>query len=118
MRLIGECSEGIPRNISNLCFNALSLGCALQARTIDVGIVQQVLADFDLTMLRADHGIVNFRPESISLAEAMDESRSPATPTAQVTMQTPSGQALNSKEALAYLQEIVQRLKSNQNLAN
>ena len=30
LALIAQASEGIPRNINNLCFNALSLGAALQ----------------------------------------------------------------------------------------
>ena len=46
--LIADRSEGIPRNINNLCFNALSLGCALQRKTIDCDIVREVVADLDL----------------------------------------------------------------------
>src|SRR6267378_5773338 len=34
LELIAERSRGIPRLINNLCFNALSLGCALQRRQI------------------------------------------------------------------------------------
>src|SRR5271170_2154178 len=34
--LIHQHSGGIPRNINNLCFNALSLGCATQHRSINV----------------------------------------------------------------------------------
>ncbi len=52
LELIAGCSEGIPRNINNLCFNALSLGCALQRRTIDGDIVREVVADLDLEPLR------------------------------------------------------------------
>jgi general secretion pathway protein A len=118
VKTIAEMSEGIPRNISNICFNALSLGCSLQARTIDIGIVQQVAVDFDLTGLRADPGVVSFRPEAISLADAMADARSLAASKASIPIPARSAQALSSKEALAYLQEIVQRLKSNQNFAN
>jgi general secretion pathway protein A len=46
--LIALCSEGVPRNINNLCFNALALGCALQQKLIDSDIVRQVIADLDL----------------------------------------------------------------------
>jgi hypothetical protein len=46
--LITKCSEGIPRNINNLCFNALSLGCALKRETIDGDILREVVADLDL----------------------------------------------------------------------
>jgi general secretion pathway protein A len=48
LALIALCSEGIPRNINNLCFNAMSLGCALQQKLIDRDIVRQVIADLDL----------------------------------------------------------------------
>jgi hypothetical protein len=51
-KLIAEHSEGIPRNINNLCFNAMSLGCALKRKTIDRDIVMDVIADMDLEPLR------------------------------------------------------------------
>jgi general secretion pathway protein A len=49
--LIAELSLGIPRNINNLCFNALSLGFALQQKTIGADILREVVADFDLSKL-------------------------------------------------------------------
>ena len=49
---IAQSSEGIPRNINNLCFNALSLGCALKQKTIDCDIVREVVADLDLERWR------------------------------------------------------------------
>jgi general secretion pathway protein A len=52
LALIALCSEGIPRNINNLCFNALSLGCALQQKPIDRDVVRQVIADLDLGPMR------------------------------------------------------------------
>lgn len=51
-KLIADHSEGIPRNINNLCFNALSLACALQRKTIDRDVVRDVIADLDLEPLR------------------------------------------------------------------
>jgi general secretion pathway protein A len=51
-KLIAEHSEGIPRNVNNLCFNALSLGCALKRKTIDRDIIQEVISDLDLEPLR------------------------------------------------------------------
>src|SRR6202044_561416 len=52
LALIALSSEGIPRNINNLCFNALSLGCALQQKPIDRDVVRQVIADLDLGPMR------------------------------------------------------------------
>ena len=49
--IISARSEGIPRNIVNLCFHALSLGCALERKIIDTEIVQEVLADLDVGTL-------------------------------------------------------------------
>jgi general secretion pathway protein A len=48
LALIAFCSEGIPRNINNLCFNALSLGAALQQKPIDRDVVRQVIADLEI----------------------------------------------------------------------
>ena len=52
LALIAQASEGIPRNINNLCFNALSLGCALKQKPIDRDVIRQVIADLDLEPLR------------------------------------------------------------------
>ena len=52
LALIAQSSEGIPRNINNLCFNALSLGAALEQKPIDRDIVRQVTADLDVGQLR------------------------------------------------------------------
>ncbi len=46
--LIAVDSGGIPRNINNLCFNAMSLCCALKRQTVDVEIVQETIEDLDL----------------------------------------------------------------------
>jgi general secretion pathway protein A len=46
-------SGGIPRNINNLCFNALSLGYAVGRKTIDAAIMREVAADLDLNSFRS-----------------------------------------------------------------
>jgi len=46
--MIASGSDGIPRNINNICFNALSLGCALRQRTIDRDVILEVLGDLDV----------------------------------------------------------------------
>lgn len=51
MNLIAQHSEGIPRNINTLCFNALSIGCALKRKTVDADIVREVISDLDLAPL-------------------------------------------------------------------
>ena len=46
--LIDDASHGVPRNINNLCFNALSLAYALQRKPIPGEIIRTVVADRDL----------------------------------------------------------------------
>jgi general secretion pathway protein A len=48
---IFEQSHGIPRNISNLCFNAMSLGYVAKIKPIDADIIGEVLLDLDLESL-------------------------------------------------------------------
>ena len=74
--LIADFSEGIPRNINNLCFNALSLGCALKRSTIDGDVVREVLADLDLETLRERKPLA--RPPEGNAAQAVPAFRSSA----------------------------------------
>ena len=46
--MIAEQSGGIPRNINNLCFNSMSLACALQRPKVDALMVQEAINDLDL----------------------------------------------------------------------
>jgi type II secretory pathway predicted ATPase ExeA len=48
LELIAERSRGIPRLINNLCFNALSLGCARQERRIDSDLVKEAAQDLSM----------------------------------------------------------------------
>ncbi len=80
LAMIAERSEGIPRNINNLCFNAMSLGCALRRRTIDSDIVREVIADLDLEPLQ----------ERASLARRPEEDGPQAVPAFASVMSSPS----------------------------
>jgi general secretion pathway protein A len=62
LALIALCSEGLPRNINNLCFNALSLGAALQQKPIDRDVIRQVIGDLDIGP-RRKRGPVTAKPE-------------------------------------------------------
>lgn len=53
---IAEYSRGVPRNINNLCFNAMSLGFASKRRTLDTMIVQEAIDDLDLAQLVRPRG--------------------------------------------------------------
>jgi len=49
--IIAARSRGIPRNIDNLCFNTLSLGCALGRKKVDGAIVLEAVRDLDVEPL-------------------------------------------------------------------
>ncbi len=48
MLTIADRSQGIPRNINNLCFNAMSLAYQRELKTIEPHIVQAVVKSLDL----------------------------------------------------------------------
>jgi type II secretory pathway predicted ATPase ExeA len=48
LELIAQRSEGVPRKINTLCFNAISLGYALRRLQIDDEIVNQALLDMSM----------------------------------------------------------------------
>ena len=54
LAIIHSHSEGIPRNINNLCFHAATLGFANGQKTIDASILNEVLEDLDLGVLGTD----------------------------------------------------------------
>jgi general secretion pathway protein A len=63
MQMIAVHSEGVPRSINNLCFAALSIGCALKSKVIDASIVKEVLVDLDVKRLgsRSEAATSNLR---------------------------------------------------------
>jgi general secretion pathway protein A len=64
LQLITTHSEGIPRNINNLCFHALSLGFAKNQKEIDEAIIREVIADLSLERLQTSaHVAVKSIPE-------------------------------------------------------
>lgn len=60
LTLIAEASYGIPRNVNNLCFNALSLACALHRKPIDGKIIRAVIADLDLGRFRKTASVASY----------------------------------------------------------
>lgn len=53
---IFRCSEGIPRNINNLCDNSLLAGYAAGEMTIGRGIIEDIAETFDM-LPRSDRGL-------------------------------------------------------------
>jgi type II secretory pathway predicted ATPase ExeA len=51
LEMIQGRSQGIPRNINRLCFNALSIGCATESKIVDSKIMREVFTDLDVNAL-------------------------------------------------------------------
>lgn len=63
LALIAAHSQGIPRNINNLCYNGMALGCALRKKTIDATMIREVLQDLDLEPLGQGRVAPQLAPE-------------------------------------------------------
>ena len=48
LKLIAEAGNGTPRTINNLCYNALTLCCALKSKQVDGSMVAKVIANLQL----------------------------------------------------------------------
>jgi general secretion pathway protein A len=124
--MIAELSLGIPRNINNLCFNALSLGFALRQKTIGADVLREVAADFDLTKL------VTQPAGSDSLEDLVDEAtrragdwpghqspdRRPRATPGSFLAGSRDNEALTLMEAKAYMQRIIQLLRDGSRVPN
>jgi general secretion pathway protein A len=49
--LIAERSQGIPRNINNLCFNSMSVAYAMDAKQVDSKMVHEAVSDLEIESL-------------------------------------------------------------------
>jgi general secretion pathway protein A len=54
LEFIARVSQGIPRNINSLCFQALSIGFATQSKQIGANILREVALDLDFAPRRND----------------------------------------------------------------
>ena len=68
-------SDGVPRNINNICFNALTLGYAKRQKQINGSIVSEVLVDLDVDALRSHRVTLGLATQdSPSLVDALEPS--------------------------------------------
>ena len=76
LSMIASRSEGIPRNINNICFHALSLAYAQGQKKIDRKIIEEVLSDLELDTLKRPRteprGAQRERTEPVSFLEEVD----------------------------------------------
>ena len=63
--LIAQTSEGIPRNINNLCFQSMSLAYALGRKQVDSLMVREAISDLDLAPIAPKRATPAFTAERI-----------------------------------------------------
>jgi general secretion pathway protein A len=79
VQLIATMSGGVPRKINRICFNALSLGCALDKRGIDSEVIREVSNDLDIGDLLFQKGaITDDLKQSSDSRESLSPSNEPA----------------------------------------
>ena len=130
---IARFTEGIPRSINNVCFSALSLGCALQRAVIDADVIAEVIADFDLKGMTSEfysseydasaafQGITDYDTEASVMRDPVPSSQDEMGIHAEARMKSrhaslapgtnSSNGNLTASDALAYLQEVIEGMK-------
>src|SRR5579862_4295510 len=98
---IADFTEGIPRNVNNFCFNALSLSYAMQKKLVDLDTVKEVISDLDISKLTSGKPLMpdpvpNYQPQA-----SIAQSRGPN-----------NGDILSPAEAAAYMQEVALKLRN------
>jgi general secretion pathway protein A len=96
-------TEGIPRNVNNFCFNALSIACALRKRTIDSDVVNEVLSDLDL------HRLIWGLPSESPVLDSPYTTPAVTNSGAEAEMRRDIS---NAAEAAAYMQQVALKLRS------
>jgi general secretion pathway protein A len=135
---LSDFTEGIPRNVNNFCFNALSLAYGLQKKLVDMDIVKEVISDLDISKLTTKKGRTKVEPElelelklepepepeplpthPISGPAIGPSTKKPATRVAtpkrdreEVQRDGDREEELSPAEAAAYMQEVALKLKN------
>lgn len=108
---IASASEGIPRNINNLCFQALTLGFARGAKRIETSILEEVLADLELESCGPTVGIEDRKaddPPSVRTAHPLQaRAKRRELPLAAWTMTWRSALARTAEKARTYVRRAV-----------
>jgi general secretion pathway protein A len=101
---IAVATEGIPRNVNNFCFNALSLACALRKRTVDADVVNEVMSDLDIQ--RLTWGMPSETGETVTpYNQVREEVVAAAEPETYREIS-------NAAEAAAYMQQVAMKLRN------
>ncbi len=122
---VADFTSGIPRNINNLCFNCLSLGCAVQKKVIDSEIVDEVTGDLDITQHTSQAAPTSlgygpgsaqiFAEDPVSVAaplkDVMEQAIGANGRSAGHNGNGHKNQILSPNEAKAYMQQIAAQLQ-------
>jgi AAA domain len=110
---IARFTEGIPRNINNFCFNALSLACALRQKTVDLAVVREVISDLDIGQhvqeVSSDAPAV--APGPVAEAPEVARRRREEVPGVPVPASA-KRESLSPAEAKAYMQQVAAKLRN------
>jgi len=112
---ISQFTEGIPRNINNFCFNAMSLACAMKKEFVDLAIVDEVMHDLDINRHVSHTGIDAAFNAGLPPVYEDAQFAFPKLPMESVMGGNGSngnGATLTPAEARAYMQKVVSQLKS------
>ena len=113
MHRIAQFTEGIPRNINNLCFNALSLGCALGQKVIGLSVVEEVISDMDITK-----HVTAIPSRDTQPPESVGKDGFPPSSAVQFTAAREPRSTLTLTEAKSYMQQLAVQLKDWKRDAN
>jgi len=105
---IAQSTEGIPRNINNLCFNVLSLGCAMGQPVIDTRLVEEVVKDLDIYQHVTEVPTLT-APGQKSVLENTGRDLPVDTP---YVAGSAADHTLTPAEAKAYMQQLAMRLRN------
>jgi general secretion pathway protein A len=115
--VIADLSHGIPRNINNLCFNALTFGFNQGQKMVNADIVREVAAGFDMAKLLSQPDkqicastLAPVPPSAIASA--------PSFKAAAGGLPTQDAEALTPSEAKAYLKQITALLNNGSQMSN
>ncbi len=110
-----EFTQGIPRNINNLCFNAMSLACALRQKTIDTAIVREVISDLDITRHVSQTGVDITGRTAMATEDGQIETEWSASGAVDpLSRRRGRKETLTPTEAREYLQRVAGSLKGGQ----
>jgi len=112
LSIMVDFTEGIPRNINNFCFNAMSIACALRQKTVDAAIAKEVIADLDISRHLSQPEAVpapKLAPQASHRAPTNGERESPPAPAAATEKPT----KMTPAEAAAYMKQLARSLRNS-----